>query len=290
MSGSSARLRRLGAELRRLREATGRTQSDVGAAIDRTHTTLVNWERGKTRISKSDLVCLLTELRAPAEVRKGLEQLHEESKRNGTSEWAVYALPEWLRPLVSFEEDATVITTFEPTLVPGLLQTEDYARAIHTTGRRKVAAEYVEKWVAARMERQHRISSPEPTPLHAVISEAVLRLEVGGPEVFTGQVEHLLKAAHEDNVTVQVLPATKDGYAGVATNFAVLHFADALIDPPLGYFDGPLGGYMVSDEGDVATLINMFDDARKTALSEADSVEMLSAVLDEHRRKDRRHA
>src|SRR5205085_1117305 len=75
MAGSSAPLRRLGAELRRLREAASRTQTDVGTAIGRTHTTLVNWERGKTKISKSDLVCLLAELRAPAEVRKGLEQL-----------------------------------------------------------------------------------------------------------------------------------------------------------------------------------------------------------------------
>lgn len=128
MAGSSAPLRRFGAELRRLREAAGRTQTDVGSAIGRTHATLVNWESGKTKISKSDLACLLAELGAAASVRTGLEQLREES-RQGSSQWATYGLPEWLRPLVSFEEDATALNSFEPVLVPGLLQTEEYARA-----------------------------------------------------------------------------------------------------------------------------------------------------------------
>lgn len=149
MAGSSAPLRRLGAELRRLREATGRTQGDVGAAIGRTHTTLVNWERGKTKISKSDLVCLLAELRAPVDVRKGLEQLRDESGR-GAGQWVVYGLPDWLRPLVSFEEDAVAITAFEPVVVPGLLQIEEYARATHVTAPYVVAPSAVEKWVAAR--------------------------------------------------------------------------------------------------------------------------------------------
>ena len=120
MAGSSAPLRRLGAELRRLRDAAGRTQSDVGAAIGRTHATLVNWERGKTKISKSDLVCLLAELRAPVDMRKGLEQLREEAG-HGAGQWVVYGLPDWLRPLVSFEEDAVAETTFQPVIIDGLL-------------------------------------------------------------------------------------------------------------------------------------------------------------------------
>jgi transcriptional regulator with XRE-family HTH domain len=289
MAGSSAPLRRLGAELRRLREAAGRTQSDVGSAIGRTHTTLVNWESGKTKISKSDLVCLLAELRAPAEVCKGLEQLRDQAGQ-GASQWAVYGLPEWLRPLVSFEEDAAAVTCFEPVLVPGLLQTEDYARAIHTAGRHKVAPEFVDKWVAARMRRQQRLREPNPLPLHAVISEAAVRLQVGGPEVFANQLRRLLDAGRAEHTTIQVLAATKDGYGGVASNFMVLHFADAKIDPPLGYFEGPLGGHMVSAEGDVVTMINMFDDLRHMALSETGSAEMLVAILDQQQRKGTTHA
>lgn len=85
MAGSSAPLRRLGAELRRLREAAGRTQTDVGSAIGRTHATLVNWESGKTKISKSDLACLLAELGAAASVRTGLEQLRDQSRQGRRS-------------------------------------------------------------------------------------------------------------------------------------------------------------------------------------------------------------
>jgi transcriptional regulator with XRE-family HTH domain len=121
MAGSSAPLRRLGAELRRLRDAAGRTQTDVGAAIGRTHAILVNWECGKTKISKSDLVCLLAKLRTPLDVRKALGQLREECGQ-ATSQWTVYGLPNWLRPFVSFEEDAVAEASFQPVIIDGLLQ------------------------------------------------------------------------------------------------------------------------------------------------------------------------
>lgn len=282
MAGSSAPLRRMGAELRRLREATGRTQVDVGEEIGRTHATLVNWERGKTKISKSDLVCLLAELRAPAELRKGLEQLRRESYQ-GTSQWAVYGLPSWLRPLLSFEEDATLVETFQPVIIPGLLQTEDYAKTTHVTAPHVVAAQDVDRWVAARIQRQQRLTEPEPLRLHAVITEAALRLEVGGPDVMAKQLEHLTTAAQADNITIQVLPNNQGAHAGVASNLTLLHFADPEMDPPLAYFDGPLGGHMISDEGDVAAMVKLHEDLRKPALDPDESATMLAAILDEYR-------
>ncbi|MEU5023826.1 helix-turn-helix domain-containing protein [Streptomyces milbemycinicus] len=289
MAETSAQLRRLGTELRRLREATGRTQTDVGEALGRTKTTILNWERGKTKLSKSDLVCLLVELRAPVELRKGLEKLRQEAPRRAP-QWATYGLPDWMRPLVSFEQDAVAIQTFEPVLIPGLLQTEEYAHAIHTAGRHKVAPEFIEKWVAARMQRQQRLRGPAPATLHAVIAEAALHLEMGGRAAFARQLECLLDAASSDNITLQILAAGETGYGGVASNFHVLHFAEVDAYPPLGCFDGPLGGYIVSDEGDVATMVKMFDDLSQLALSEADSAELLAANLKKHRRKATTHA
>lgn len=286
VAGSPAQLRRLGAELRRLRESAGRTQGDVGTNIGRTHASVVNWERGKTRISKSDLVCLLAELRAPDELRKGLERLREDAGR-GDNHWATYGLPGWMRPLVSFEEDATQVDTFEPVLIPGLLQTVEYAQAIHVTGRHRVAPGYAEKWVAARMQRQKRLSGPKPIRLHVVIAEAVLRLEVGGHAVFGRQLEHLLAATGSKTTHLRVLTAAESGYGGVASNFTVLHFPEPSEDPPLGYFDGPLGGQMVSDAGDVATMVRMFDDVRRLALSEERSVGLVAEALERHRHKGR---
>lgn len=285
MTGSSPQLRRLGAELRRLREAAGLTQTQVGDAIGRRHTTMVNWEHGNTKISEADLVRLLAELHAPAEVRKGLERLRAES-RHGSGQWAVYGLPEWLRPLVSFEEDAAAISTFEPVLVPGLLQTEDYARAIHDAGRRKVAPEYVDRWVQARMQRQERLAGPSPMHLHAIIAEATLRLAVGSPKVLADQLDHLLDQSKSANITIQVLTAAHDGYGGIATNFTLLHFANPEIDPPMCYFDGPLGGHMISDAGDVATMDGMFGDLRRMALAPDESREMLARVLHELREEN----
>lgn len=243
---------------------------------DGSKTTIVNWERGKTKLSKSDPVCLLAELRAPAELRKGLEKLRQEAPRRAP-QWATYGLPDWMRPLVSFEQDAVAIQTFEPVLIPGLLQTEEYAHAIHAAGRHKVAPEFIEKWVAARMRRQQRLRGPAPATLHAVIAEAALHLELGGRADFTRQLECLLDAASRDNITLQVLAA-------------VLHFAEVDEYPPLGCFDGPLGGYIVSDEGDVGTMVKMFDDLRQLALSEAESAELLAANLKKHRRRATTHA
>ncbi|MDT0268168.1 helix-turn-helix transcriptional regulator [Streptomyces sp. DSM 44915] len=278
MASSSAQMRRLGAELRRLRELTGRTQGDLGQVLGRTHASLVNWERGKTRISKSDLAYLLAELRAPAEVRRGLEELRVAAQQT-KSPWGTFGLPDWLRPIMSFEEDAVQVQTFQPVLVPGLFQTEEYARAIHQTGRHKVDPEFVERWVAARMRRQLRLNGAEPLRVHAVIPEATLRLEVGGPKVLVKQVARLHELSQLEHVTLQVLAADRHGYGGVASNFMVLHFAEPELDPPLGCFDGPLGGYMISEEGDVATLVAMFQDLSRLALSPEDSTELLAKTL-----------
>ncbi len=284
MAGSSAPLRRLGTELRRLRDAAGRTQVDVGEALGRSHATLVNWERGKTKISKSDLVCLLTELRAPIDLRKGLEQLWQECGR-GTSQWAVYDLLDWVRSVVSFEEDAVAETSFQPVIIDGLLQTEDYARVTQLTARHAVSASAVDSRVAARMQRQKRLTGPHPLRLHTVLTEAALRLEVGGPVVMMAQLERLLAATSAENITIQVLPSTNAEHVGIASNFTMLHFADPTADPPLGYFDGPVGGHVISDPGDVASMIYMFDDLRESALDPAESTELLAAILDEYRRK-----
>ncbi|GDY30210.1 helix-turn-helix domain-containing protein [Gandjariella thermophila] len=284
MAGSSAPLRRLGAELRRLREATGRTQADVGGAIGRTHATMVNWELGKTKISKSDLVCLLAELRAPTDVRKDLERLRDEINQT-SGQWATYGLPDWLRPLFSFEQDATAVTTFEPTLIPGLLQTEDYARTIHIAGPHITAPPFVERWVAARMQRQQRLAGKNAIKVHALIAESALRLQVSGPTLMVAQLRKVLEVARRRNVTVQVVPAERGAHPAVHSNMTVLHFADARADPPLGYFDGPLGGYLISDPGDVASMISMLDDVRRVALAPHESTDMIAAILEEYQKK-----
>jgi hypothetical protein len=131
------------------------------------------------------------------------------------------------------------------------------------------------------MLRQARIAGSDALLLHAVIPEAALRLQIGGPSVLAAQLEWLLISAGAQNVTIQALPSSAGAHPALASNFSVLHFADSKSDPPLGYFDGPIGGYLISDDGEVADMINMFDDVRSIALDEAESVEMITAVLKE---------
>src|SRR5215217_9654760 len=108
MATSSAPLRRLGAELRKLRGT--RTQSAVGASIGRNQASLANWEQGRTKISEVDLDALLGALNAPSGAIQALKGLHKEAER-GVSQWATYNLPEWLRPYVNFEEEASEVST-----------------------------------------------------------------------------------------------------------------------------------------------------------------------------------
>ncbi|MGH3344500.1 MAG: DUF5753 domain-containing protein [Carbonactinosporaceae bacterium] len=154
---------------------------------------------------------------------------------------------------------------------------------MHVAGPYTTAPADVDRWVAARVQRQQRLTGPRPLRLHAVISEAALRLEAGGPAVMSAQLVRLLEAAESDNVTIQVLPPTAGAHPALASNFTVLHFATPELDPPLGYFDGPLGGYMIDDQGDVAMLINMFADLRAAVLTEADSAKVCSDILEAYR-------
>lgn len=160
-------------------------------------------------------------------------------------------------------------------------QTEEYARATHLTAPYVVAPDAVDRWVAARMQRQQRLTGPGALRFRMVLTEAALRLEVGGPAVMAAQLERLLTAASAENITIQVLPSTQGQHAGIASNFTVLHFADPETDPPLGYFDGPLGGYLISDPGDVAAMVNMVRDLQESALNVTESTELLAAILDE---------
>lgn len=281
MAGSSAKLRRLGAELRRLREAAERTQSELAEVLGRSHVSIVNWEHGKTRIGKSDLHVLLKELGASDDVREELEKLRLAGRSKGW--WSVYKLPDWLRPLVSFESDASQITAFEPILIPGLLQTEDYSRAIHLAGPYTTPREVLEKRLELRKGRQRRLVGEHPLELHVVIAESALRLEVGGPAIMADQLWHLVRLASAPNIRIQVLPYRVGAHPAVCGNFAVLHFSDPKLDPPLGYADDAVGGHVIDDPSEVEVLLNMFADVRALALTEPESVDFIATVMDEYR-------
>ena len=287
---NSAALRRLGAELRRLRDAAGLTQAQAASELGRTSTTIINWERGKTQISKSDLVLLLAAFRTPTETREMLEQLRQEARQHGGRRWATYGLPSWLRSLAGFEDDAAVISSYESSVIPGLVQTEDYARSVISALPQVMATRSLDAAVESRLARQERIFGDNPATFHAIIAETALRLEVGGPDVTAGQLQRIIDASQADNVTIQVLPMSRGAHIASMAGFGVLEFEDPTANPPLAFFDSPLGGYLVHDAGEVATLSTVFADLTSAALSPDDSAAQVAAILSQFTRKGTGHA
>ncbi|MDI2031480.1 helix-turn-helix transcriptional regulator [Saccharopolyspora sp. TS4A08] len=275
--GPTARRRRLGAHLAELRHAAGLTTADVAEFFGCTAQTIRNWERGTSTMKKVELAALLDKYGAAADTRSQLEETRREGSKRGW--WSTYKLPEWFKPYVGLETDAAMVCNFEVELIPGLLQTESYAREIHSSGGLTKPDE-VDKRVSARLARQRRLTEESPLELRVVISEGALRRRVGGPEVMQEQLDQLIKHAQLPNVIFQVLPFNAGAHASMPSGFTLLTFAEQT-DPDVGYLEGPLGGHVIEDVDDVTTLHNRFDRVRSAALPERESLSLVRTIARE---------
>jgi transcriptional regulator with XRE-family HTH domain len=186
--------------------------------------------------------------------------------------WAIkYAFPYWLRKYIELEEQAAVIRIFHPQLIPGLLQTEGYARAVLRTGRRAD----LEDLVTVRMGRQHILARDNPPRLWVVLDAGVLTRSVGGREVMRGQLARLLELAANPPHVVQVLPFTDD-YHGWSSSFSLLSFDEGA---DVVHTDAFPRGYLLAEPDDVAAVAHAYDLIRASALPPDDSAEMIASVL-----------
>jgi len=222
----SVRRRRLGSELRRMREDAARTCEEAGAMLDCHHSKIVRMERGQSGIRRPDLRALLDFYGVvDPERRTALEVLAGESRRRGW--WQRYGdvIPPTYADFISLESDAVKIRTTALAIVPGLLQTREYAHTIITSAwRRPDEIAVVDKLVEVRMARQQRLTATEPVELTAVLSENILRQRVGGDAVMHAQLEYLLSAADLPNVSVLVLPDDAGAHPGLHGSFVMLGF------------------------------------------------------------------
>ncbi len=179
------------------------------------------------------------------------------------------ALPSRLATLIAYEEEATEVRHFEPTLVPGLLQTEAYARAVISIGQ-ETNDDVIEQRVKARMQRQQVLS--RKLRLHAVIAETVLMVEVGSPEVMREQLNHLVTTAARRNVTVQVLRFAAGAHMADHGGFIVMNFDD---DPSLGYIDTLAGALFLESADDIRRLTSVYDHLVSLAMSPAESARFI---------------
>jgi transcriptional regulator with XRE-family HTH domain len=217
----------LGSQLRQLREAKGIGREEAGYAIRASDSKISRLELGRVGFKERDVSDLLT-LYGVTDERDREELLSLAAQANAPGWWHRYSdvLPSWFEVYVGLEEVAARIRAYEVQFVPGLLQTEDYARAVTMLGHPDASAEEIERRVTLRMTRQRLITAEDPPHLWAVVDEAALRRPVGGGEVMREQIRHLVELTGLPNVTLQVVPFEHGGHAAAGGPFSILRFSE----------------------------------------------------------------
>ena len=254
---SSARLV-LGARLRRLREAAGVSPEAASKTIRASRSKISRLELGRTGFKLRDVADLLTlyGVRDNAE-RATMLALVEHT--NADSWWQEYAdvVPGWLEDYLDLEQAATLIRAYEVAYVPGLLQTEDYARAILWSGRTAALDMDVERQVQLRLRRQQVLYRAEPARLWAVIDETALRRPVGGGAVMRAQLRHLIEASRLPHVSIQVLPLSAGGHPA-AGPLTMLRFGESEL-PDVVYLEQMLTAVYLTRPGDTAHYLDVLN-------------------------------
>ncbi|MBL7495634.1 helix-turn-helix domain-containing protein [Frankia sp. CNm7] len=225
-SGPTVRRILLGSQLRRLRERKGISREDAGYHIRASESKISRLELGRVGFKKRDVEDLLTLYDVTDETERAqVLTLAREANRQGW--WQPYAdvLPHWFQPYIDLEESASLIRAYELQFVPGLLQTEDYARAVMSS-RPGVPPDVVDGRVDVRMQRQKVLARPDPPRLWVVVDEAAVRRQIGGPKVARAQIRHLLDLTDQPWLTLQVTPFTVGGHAADGGAFTILRFPD----------------------------------------------------------------
>jgi hypothetical protein len=217
----------LGAQLRRMREAQRITLDDAARVIRASGSKMSRLETGRVGFKDRDIADLLTFYGVTdIQQRDALRDLARNASAQGW--WHDYSdiLPTWFEAYVGLEEAAVGIRSYEIQFVPGLLQTEDYARAITLLGHPSAHPGDIERRVGLRMARQSLLSRPAAPYLWAVLDEAALRRPAGRPGVMRAQLKQLLETAERSNVTIQVIPFQAGGHAAAGGPFSILRFAE----------------------------------------------------------------
>jgi transcriptional regulator with XRE-family HTH domain len=278
--GPTVRRRRLGAELRRLREASSFKLEDVADQLGLAASTLSRIETGKAPTKTTYLTSMLGMYGVddPA-ARQVLIDMAREGHRKGW--WSSYddVLPSGFGIYVGLEAEASGLRSFE-TVVHGLLQTSDYAMAVLREIRPKDTDEQIARMVDLRMQRQRLLDQDPPLDLWLILGEGAIRRNIGGTKVMRPQLEHLIRASRRPNVTLQILSFEAGAHAGLVGPFSILEFPEP-DDADVVYTDSVGGMIYLEKDREVRACAEVFDRMRAAALSPAVSVELIQKVLGE---------
>ncbi len=269
--------RQLGAELRRLREAAGRTAATAAAKLNWSESKLSRIETAHTGIRIADLERLLVLYKVPEPERAKLLALAGQSRQKAW--WEAYgdSLPNAYETYIGFEAEATSIFTYECQVIPGLLQTAEYAHAV-TQIEHAQEADLVNQRVSVRMARQAVLTKEPPPKLWAILDEAILRRRIGGEDVMRRQLRRLVEAAELSMITVQILPFAAGAHRGLTGSFIALEFAGSA-EHPLVYCEGMTGGVIRSKPEELRQYWMSFEALKAASLSEPDSIGFITAII-----------
>jgi hypothetical protein len=269
----------IGTQLRRLREAAGITCEEAGDTIRASHAKISRLELGRVSFKERDVVDLLDLYGATdAAEREAFLQLVRQANTPGW--WHRYSdvLPGWFEMYVRLEQAASAIHGYQVQFVPGLFQTEEYARAVIAAGE---PAHDVEQRVHLRMERQKLLTEPSAPRFRAVLDEGAVRRAYGPPRVMREQLEHLTALADLPNVTLQVLPFDRSGPAAAAGPFTMLHFAEHDL-PDIVYLEQLTSAVYLDKPAEVEHYRRAMDRIAAAAVPPDDSRALLAAIADDH--------
>ncbi|MFF6997567.1 helix-turn-helix domain-containing protein [Streptomyces sp. NPDC008313] len=276
----TVRRRRLGQELRRLRELKGMTAEEVAERLLVSQSKISRLENGRRSISQRDVrdLCGVYEVE-DHRIVDSLMQMAKDSRQQGW--WHSFGdIP--YSVYIGLETDAASLRVYDPQVVPGLLQTRPYAEALIAGALPETAAGDIDKRVQVRLRRQERISAPEnPLRLWTVLDEAALRRVVGNRSLMREQLEHLVEQSQLPHVTVQVIPFEMGAHPGLNGQYAILEFPDAA-DSSVVYIEGVTSDLYLEKAADVQKYSVMYEHLRAQALNVEQSLQFITKIAKEY--------
>ncbi|WP_060878907.1 helix-turn-helix domain-containing protein [Streptomyces scabiei] len=278
----TVRRRRLGQELRRLRELKGMTAEEVAERLLVSQSKISRLENGRRSISQRDVrdLCGVYEVE-DQRVVDSLMQMAKDSRQQGW--WHAFGDVPY-SVYIGLETDAASLRVYAPQVVPGLLQTRPYAEALIAGALPETTAADIEKRVQVRLRRQERISAPEsPLRLWTVLDESALRRVVGNRSLMREQLEHLVEQSQLPHVTVQVIPFDMGAHPGLNGQYAILEFPDAS-DSSVVYIEGVTSDLYLEKPADVQKYSVMYEHLRAQALNVEQSRQLIGEIAKEYAR------
>lgn len=277
----TVRRRRLGSELRKLREAKGMTAEEVATRLLVSQSKISRLENGRRSISQRDVrdLCMVYGV-DDERIVESLMTMARESRQRGW--WHAFGdIP--YSVYIGLEAEATSIRNYQSLMLPGLLQTRNYAAAVVSGMQPEASPADVEKRVEVRMRRQERIHDEDPVRFWAVLDEAALHRVVGNPQIMREQLEHLAELSTLPHVTVQVIPYAIGAHPGMTGAFSLLEFPEAS-DSDVVYLEGVTSDLYLEREADVQLYTVMYEHLRAEALAPEQTRVLMAHVAKEYSR------